>query len=205
MSVGDPIAPWERAKDAVREWWDARRGDAEEWCAEDRTPWPRLALLAYLFYAGIRHVASPLYRSWFAGITLAFHEMGHIVFAAPRMLQVAGGSIMQLLVPLAAALYLLHRQRDYFGFAVGSAWLSFSMWELATYVGDASTEALPLVGFSDNPEHDWSTLLTAWGVLNHDTEIATAVRAFAFLAWAGSIALGAWLCWRMWRARKASV
>ena len=201
MSVGGAIGLRERARDA----WDARRNDAEEWCAEDRTPWPRLALLAYLLYAGVRHIADHLYRSWFAGITLAFHEMGHIIFAAPRILQVAGGSIMQLLVPLAAALHLLYRQRDYFGFAVGTAWLSFSMWELATYMGDARTEALALVGFSDNPEHDWSTLLTAWGVLNHDTAIATVVRVLAFVVWSGSMMFGVWLCWRMWRAAKTSV
>jgi hypothetical protein len=181
-----------------------RRDDAEEWC-EAKAWWPRAALLAYLVYAGVRHLASPMYRSWFAGITLAFHEMGHVLFVPlGRTMTILGGSLMQLIVPTAAAVYLLLRQRDYFGFAVGGAWLATSMFELATYVGDASHEDLPLVGFGGNPEHDWSSLLTQWHLLNHDAAIATCVRVVAFVVWAASMALGAWLCVTMARSGRAS-
>ncbi len=177
----------------------AMRDDAIDWC-EGKRAWPRAALLAYLVYAGVRHVASPMYRSWFAGITLAFHEMGHIVFIPlGRTMTILGGSLMQLIVPSAAAIYLLVKQRDYFGFAVGGAWLSFSAFELATYIGDASHEELALVGFSGNPEHDWSTLLTKWHALNSDAAIATCVRIFAFGVGVASLALGAWLCVTMAR------
>jgi hypothetical protein len=186
---------------AVQSIIEERKLDAELWCT-GRSPWLRAPLLAYLAYAGVRHMLEPMYRSWFAGITLAFHELGHLVFAAlGDTMHLLGGSLMQLLVPLAAGWYLLLRQGDYFGFAVGGAWLSFSLWELALYIWDAAREQLPLVGFSDDPEHDWGTLLTRWHLLNSCDAIAFGVRAFAFITWLSSIALGAWLLWVMFRTR----
>lgn len=180
------------------------RDDARDW-AEGRHALLRLPLLAYLMYAGVRHVIDPMYRSWFAGITLVFHEMGHIVFAPfGRTLMLLGGTIFQLAIPLIAGLYLWLRQRDYFGGAVGAAWLAFSAWEMATYVGDANKEQLALVGFSDNPEHDWSSPLTGWRLLNHCDTIASVVRVGALLTWGGAMALGLWLCWQMYRSRASS-
>lgn len=188
-------SPWSR----LRSWLGDYLLEAELWC-EGRSPWARLVLLAYLAYAGVRHLASDQYRSWFSGITLAFHEMGHLLLSwFGQTLHMLGGSLMQLVVPLAAALYLLLRQRDHFGLAVGAAWLSFSMWELAVYVADASREQLPLVGYSDNPIHDWAWLLTRWHLLNQDYLIAAVVRVCATVTWLGAMLLGAWLCWHMLR------
>jgi hypothetical protein len=179
----------------------ALRDDVEEWCV-GRSWAPRAALLVYLTYAGVRHIADPMYRSWFAGITLAFHEMGHLVFVPfGRTMTILGGSLMQLIVPTVASLYLLWRQHDWFGLSVGASWLAFSEWELATYVGDASREELGLVGFSDNPEHDWSTLLTEWHLLNSDHTIAACIRVVATCTWLVAIAFAIFLCVRMWRAR----
>jgi hypothetical protein len=175
-----------------------RKLDAELWC-DGRSPWLRLGLLAYLVYAGVRHLLEPTYRSWFAGITLAFHELGHMVSVGlGHTMNMLAGSVMQLIVPLAAAIYLLLRQGDFFGLAVGSSWLAFSLWELALYISDASREQLALVGFSDQPEHDWSYLLTHWHLLNSCDTIAFWVRACALVTWVTAIALGGWLCWRMW-------
>lgn len=176
----------------------ARKRDAELWC-EQKSPWARAVLLSYLVYAGIQHVADPMYRSWFAGITLAFHEMGHLLFAAlGQTMMLLGGSIMQVGVPCAAAVYLLLRQGDFFGFSVGASWLAFAVWEMATYIWDAAREQLPLVGFGDHPQHDWGTLLTQWGILNACDTIATVCRVIATVTWLAAIALGGWLCWTMW-------
>ena len=194
---------FERVQAHLAEWVRGHRAEAELWC-EGKSPWLRLGLLAYLLYAGIQHLLEPLFRSWFAGITLIFHEMGHILFAGlGHTMMLLGGSILQLAVPLAAASYLLMRQRDYFGLAVGGAWLSFATWEMATYIYDAAREELPLVGFGDDPQHDWGTLLTQWGILNSCDTIAAGVRLTATVIWAGSIVLGGWLCWRMWAHRPA--
>jgi hypothetical protein len=192
---------WDRA----REFAEAMCDDAQAW-ATGRSALVRLPLLAYLTYGGIRHTFDPMYNTWFAGITLAFHEMGHLLFLPfGRTLTFLGGSIMQLFVPTAAAIYLLLRQRDWFGLSVGGAWLGYSQWEMATYMADAVKEELGLVGFSGNPEHDWNTLFGQWHLLSHCQGIATFVRICAFATWASSMALGAWLCWHMWKTREEVV
>jgi len=174
--------------------------DAREWCEEGEKLWMwRAAVLAYVFYAGVRHLtASPpeSYTDWFKGITLVFHEMGHILFLPlGETMTILGGSINQLLVPFVAMVYLLVRQRDYFGVAFGGAWLALSLWDLAVYVGDAASENLPLVSMgSGEPHHDWGTLLTRWHLLNYDGTFAAIIRVLATLTWIGSLALGAWLC-----------
>jgi hypothetical protein len=177
---------------------EAWRDDLVDW-AEGRSPWLRLVLLAYLVWAGANHLADPLYSSWFGGITLIFHEMGHMVFSHfGRTLTILGGTILQLVVPIAAGIHLAFWQRDGFGLGVCLSWLSFSLWNVATYMADALRDELPLVSLGDGePQHDWGTLLTEWHVLNHADHFALSVRVVATLVWLGSLALGGWLCWRM--------
>jgi hypothetical protein len=167
----------------------------------------RAGLLAHLVYAGCKHLTSGIggeYRSWFAGITLAFHELGHVVFSgAGRTWMLLGGSILQLLVPIAAGAHLLFKQRDWFGVAVCGGWLATSLFELATYIDDANRLNLPLVGLGDEVVHDWETLLTQWHVLNHAQLIAGLTQAVGIVVWAGSMMFGAWLLLQMWSAPTA--
>lgn len=173
------------------------RDNAKQWCT-GKSPWIRAIFTLYLVYAFIRHLADPLYRSWFAGITLIFHEMGHMAFVLfGRTMTILGGSIMQLLIPTLAAFYLLIRQRDWFGFAVGFFWLSFSTFELSTYVDDANKELLPLISMGGTPEHDWSTLLTQWHLLNQAQTLAFLLRVIASLQSLGALALSLWLFYQM--------
>lgn len=186
------------ARDYVEALWD----DARDW-SEAHSPWPRLPLYLYLFYAGLRHLFDPMYRSWFAGLTLVLHELGHLFFSAfGQTIMLLGGSVTQLLVPTLVALYLLFFQRDWFGLVVGFSWLSFSTFELATYVGDANKNQLALVGMGDKVLHDWDTLLTQWHVLNHCDTFALLLRVVAALLFAGAMALGGWLLFRMIRAKR---
>lgn len=163
---------------------------------------PRALLLAYLAYAGYRHLTDPEYGSIFSGITLAIHELGHVLFGfLGEWLSVAGGSITQLAAPLAAAL-ILFRQRDYFGVAVGGAWLSMSLSNLAVYVADARAEELPLVSLGGGDVvHDWNYLLGSVRLLTRDAQIAAIVRFAAFALLVASVGLGAWLCVAMARRR----
>ncbi|MBL8744580.1 MAG: hypothetical protein JNK04_25905, partial [Myxococcales bacterium] len=144
-------------------WLTALRDDATEW-TRGRSPWARALLLAYLAYATARHAQQGItgdYRSWFAGVTLAFHELGHVALApAGETVMLLGGSIAQLVVPIAAGAHLFLKQHDWFGVAVCGAWLSTSLFELATYIDDANRGDLPLVGLGDDVHHDWDTLLT---------------------------------------------
>jgi hypothetical protein len=178
----------------VGSWWGRQREDARAWAAGRRW-WPRAPLLAYLAWAGWRQLTDPDYGSVFSGITLGIHELGHVLFGPlGAWLGVAGGSITQLAAPAAAA-WLLYRQRDYFGAAVGGAWLSMSLSSMAVYVADARAEALPLVSLGGGDVvHDWNYLLGSVHLLAYDARIAGLVRLLAFAVLAMSVWLGAWLC-----------
>ncbi len=154
----------------------------------------RVPVLALLAWIGWRHLGDPEYASIFSGITLALHELGHLLFSFfGDTLAIAGGSIAQVAFPIIAAA-LLYRQRDRFGAAVCGCWLSFSLASLATYVADARAQALPLVGFTEDPEHDWYHLLSRAGLLEQDLAIARAVRLLALLVLVASLAYGAREC-----------
>ena len=136
------------------------------------------------------------YEYWtiFAGITLGVHEAGHVVFAPfGELLTVAGGSIMQIAVPLIVA-WLFLRQREYFGISVAFAWLSMSLSNLATYVGDARAQDLPLVSIGDgDPIHDWHFLLGHFAMLGQDQALARFARFLSVISLVVAIAWGAWL------------
>lgn len=183
-----------------REWLD----DAEDW-AQGRSWLWRAPLVLYLAIAGWRHLRSEEYSSFlFGGVTFGIHELGHVVFHPfGEFMGFAGGSIAQILAPIAAALTLLYwqkdgdPQRDYFGAAVAIAWLSFSLWNLATYVGDARDQFLPLLGLSAEPQHDWHYLLGRLGLLESDATLASILRLAALALWLLSLAFSGWLLKKM--------
>jgi hypothetical protein len=176
--------------------------DAEVW-AQGKWWIPRAALLLYLVYADFRFLRDPMSSTMFSGITLAFHEMGHLLFAfAGHFICSLMGSGTQVLVPIIVIILFL-RQPDYFGVAVGGFWLSFSLFELANYVADARAMELPLVGFSDDPEHDWHYLLSTTHLLQLDTTFGFLIRVAATLSGLASLALACWLLLVMARSRRA--
>jgi hypothetical protein len=62
-------------------------------------------------------------------------------------------------------------------------------------MADARAQDLPLLAAGD-PEfviHDWNYLFGKLGVLEHDIQIASAVRA---IGWLGMLAVVIWLIWR---------
>jgi hypothetical protein len=158
----------------------------------------RTPLLLWLGYTGFRHLADPDYFSLFSGVTFGAHEFGHLAFAFfGELLAVAGGSLMQLLVPIGAGV-LLATRRDWFGVVFAACWLAVSMSDLARYVGDARAQELPLVSMSpDGGEHDWYWLLDRFHLLRYDTRIAAAIRQAAALLLLPALAAGAWICLRL--------
>lgn len=192
----------DQAFDRLRELGSALREDADEWCTGRGFVAPRALLFGYLLYASLQHLRDAMYRSWFAGVTLAFHEMGHLLFVPlGQTMTILGGSLMQLIVPIVVGMYLWFYNHDWFGMVVSGFWLAFSTFELATYVADANREELPLVGLSERPEHDWSTLLTQWHVLNECEHYATVLRTLAGVQALLCSALGAYLLWQLWRLK----
>jgi hypothetical protein len=106
------------------------------------------------------------------------------------------GSGMQILIPI-IVMIVFYRQPDYFGVSVGAFWLSFSLFDLANYIGDARTMDLPLVGFTDDPEHDWHYLLSTLGLLQLDTTFAFLLRVAGTLIGLASFAFAIWLLVQM--------
>jgi len=180
---------------------DSLLDDAGDW-ARGRMWIPRALLLAYLVYAEVRFLRNPMSSTIFSGITLAIHEGGHLIFAfAGHWICALMGSGMQILVPI-IVIIIFYRQPDYFGVSVGGFWLSFALFELATYVGDARAMDLPLVGFSDHPEHDWNYLLGTMHMLPMDRALAFLLRVCATAIGAASLSFGVWLLIRMQRSAR---
>jgi hypothetical protein len=169
-------------------------GDLEqEW-----EPVPRAALIAWtIFYLLFLYQVA---RG--SGILLLMdevfvpiHEGSHLLFRfAGQFFSIVGGTLLQLFVPFALAIYFFFRRQSQ-----GVAFCIFFFFEqflpVATYMGDARAQELPLltVGDSEYATHDWNYLFGKLGLLEHDTQIASAVR---MIGWLGMIGVMVWLIWR---------
>lgn len=178
------------------------KADVVEW-ARGRKWWLRLPLLIFFLYITYRHMQDPMYRSILWPINLAFHEMGHIIFSIfGKFIYVLGGSIMQCLIPF-IAMANFYRQKDYFAIALCFGWLSDNIFEVATYLGDARAQSLPLVGFGmEYPQHDWNYLLKTMNLLPQCTEIANGLRLIAVVVMFLCLVLSSYILWIMATAPK---
>lgn len=124
---------------------------------------------------------------------LAFHEAGHPLFGfLSERLTVYGGTLMQLLLPSAAG-WQMQRDGKLYGFSVCIIWVAENLLNIARYIADARAHELPLVsGLDPDDAHDWTEILSRWGVLEWDVALANAVRVLAVLVMA-------WAIWRAWR------
>jgi hypothetical protein len=165
---------------------------------EDWDPVPKATLAAWLiFYSLFLYQAARGQGILLLmdGVFVPIHEGGHLLFRFfGGFVSVAGGTILQLLVPvLLASYFLFHRQAQGVGFCV------FFMCEqflpISTYMADARAQDLPLltIGDAEYVIHDWNYLFGKLGVLDHDIQIAGFVR---FVGWLGMIAIVVWLLWR---------
>jgi hypothetical protein len=122
-------------------------------------------------------------------VNLVAHEAGHPLFSwFGETLMILGGTLGELLVPLLIGIYF-YRQRETAGVAFCSFWFFENFLYIGTYMADARTLALPLVGSGD---HDWETLFGQWGLLVHDRQIGGVTHE---LGWLGMIGSAAWLAW----------
>jgi len=126
---------------------------------------------------------------------ILFHEAGHVFFAPfGEALRIAGGTLGQLLMPLACAISL-HRRGDNFGAAICLAWMAMSGIDASVYAYDAADPVLPLIGGGTGADsfHDFVFLFDRYGQLDHARGWARAMKAlagiglYAALAWAGAL------------------
>lgn len=161
---------------------------------------PRLMLLVYLAWILVGHLRDPDYSSWFGGLNLGIHELGHLVFGPfGRMIGVAGGTILQCLVPL-ISIGMFIRQEDYFAIAFSFGWLATNLFEISRYAGDAVAMELPLVTpfGGDEVIHDWNYLLEETHLIQYDPRIAAVIKAAAVVCMAIGLGWGLWLVWCMY-------
>jgi len=124
-------------------------------------------------------------------VNLIIHEGGHFFFSwFGNTTMILGGTLGELLVPLLCAIYFFW-QREAIGFAFSSFWFSENFPYIGTYMADARTSALPLVGSEDS---DWTILFTQWGLLAQDQKIGATMRTLGYL---GMLATIAWLALRL--------
>lgn len=124
-------------------------------------------------------------------VNLLIHEGGHFFFSwFGDTIHILGGTLGELIVPLLCACYFFW-QRETTGFAFSSFWFFENFPYIGTYMADARTAALPLVG---SDESDWTILFEKWGLLAQDQKIGGAMH---ILGWLGMIATAAWLAWRV--------
>jgi hypothetical protein len=174
--------------------------DARDWCRGKM--WiPRALLLLFLVYIEWLKLRDVTRWTIFYGITLGFHEMGHLVTAwMGEFLCALMGSVFQVAVPV-IVIGMFLRQRDYFGMSVGGFWLSYSLFELSAYVGDARSRDLPLVGFAsqEDLQHDWAYLLGKVHMLPLDHFFAFLLKSAATASGVLSFAFAVWLLLEMRR------
>ena len=143
----------------------------------------------FLFYAFIE-------KSGFLfvdNVNLIIHEGGHFFFSwFGNTVMILGGTLGELLVPALCAAYFFW-QREVTGFAFSSFWLFENLPYIGTYMADARTAALPLVG---SEESDWAILFSRWDLLAQDQRIGGSVRV---IGWIGMICTMVWLAGRLRR------
>jgi hypothetical protein len=165
---------------------------------EDWTPVSKPVRIGWLAFYGIFLLYALTNKTGYLFIDYVFlpiHEGGHLLFGYfGHTLMVAGGTLLQLGVPVLLALYFVVQRQP-----TGAAFCSFFFFEnflnVATYMADSRRMELQYVtvGDPDFAEHDWATMFTQMGVLEYDTRIAAVVR---LIGWLGMIAVVVWLWWR---------
>ncbi len=159
-----------------------------------------LKLIGLLLIGGyvVRAALHPADWHLIDGVDLIFHEAGHTLFMAfPEWLVIAGGSIFQVLVPLAVAVVAFVKRQNYTG-SVVLLWAGQSLINVSVYAGDALKMQLPLI--SDSAEHDWNYLLWYFGALRHTAAIAKTIEISGILTIFAGAALSLWFSFKKERS-----
>jgi hypothetical protein len=181
----------------------AKHSAIDEWCAGRDWRW-RAGLLALLVWQAARPLRDPEAWSVFRGITFGVHEFGHLFFSlfGNEWIAIAGGSGMQIIIPVGAMVVIGKTSGDWFGVTATGTWLAASLIDLAPYIADARAQELDLLSFSEEASgHDWHYLLAQAGMLKQDLAIARLDTFVAVLVLVGVIVSSLYLFSRMARLK----
>jgi hypothetical protein len=182
------------------------------WVPERVESWQvyaRMGLFALLAIWGWRIAAMDIRdgemgTSFMHLVHLVFHEAGHVVFRAfGEFMMIAGGTLLQLIVPIVAGVALHWKQQDNFGASVALWWLATSFMDCAPYAWDALDPRLTLLNGQTGEAggHDWIYLLSETGQLQHAHAAGRALHATGVALMLLANAWGAAILWRQFRNR----
>ncbi len=130
------------------------------------------------------------------------HEIGHFIcLPFGWFLNVAGGSIWQLLIFILPAVFALTVRKQISGALLFWALTGHSLINLAQYIGDARARKLPLIFGMSKDHHDWWNLLRDVGLLQYDHLFAALATGTGVALIAGAAALGIVTAWAVPRTR----
>ena len=176
--------------------------------------WGRVLLYVFLVGWGVRFLAGHpnapvVLNSFMHHVNLPIHEAGHIIFGPfGEFLGVLGGSLMQLLIPLAFVITFLVRYKNSFGSSVTLWWLAQNFMDIAPYIDDARAQRLLLLGGvtgRDAPGyHDWNNILGRLGWLEYDHLMARISYDVGRLLMVAMFVWGGYVLLKQYRDLKAS-
>ncbi len=153
-----------------------------------RTWWISGLLLGLSTYILVRYGTYTLF-DWAA---LIIHEPGHLFFRPfGRFIGLAGGTLMQILIPSALAWSFL-RNGYRTGFQVMTFWLGHNFVNISVYAGDARRRVLPLIT-GDVNTHDWWQMLGRLGLLEYDQWFRWGFIGLAVVAFLVAVVAPRWV------------
>ena len=105
---------------------------------------------------------------------------------------VMGGTLMQLAMPTAFAVYFARRRQGY-GLSFTLFWLAVNCFNIAIYCRDATVKTLQLIsigGDGENTIHDWEYMLNRWHLLRHAWDVAAGFVVLGLLLLLATLAVG---------------
>ena len=133
---------------------------------------------------------------------IPFHEFGHILFSPfGEFMHVAGGSLMQFLMPLCFGIYFVIWKRNNLAGWLMLWWEGYQWVDLAPYCYDAKIPTMVLLTgrTGDTGGHDYIDMLGDLGLLNQAQKIGGLMQTFGSLLFAIALLWGAALLWREWQ------
>ena len=150
----------------------------------------RLFVLSFCLYQALSWWLKAEHYGTLELAILPFHEAGHFFFGifGNEFLTVAGGTLVQVGMPLGFALYFGLWRRDLFAASFATFWTFETLLNVAWYLADGPYQRLPL--FGDATVHDWNYLLADLKLTIYAEKIARIVRAI------GSVGMLAAMLWQ---------
>jgi hypothetical protein len=126
-------------------------------------------------------------------VDLIAHEAGHLLFGYfGEFIKVIGGTLGQVLVPVAVGIYFITR-REFYSSTVALFWLGQNMFGISVYVKDAAAMELPLVSIGGGDViHDWNYILLKLNLLAWDQVMGNIIYGLGVLIIAVSVVIGFW-------------